>query len=148
LVRGNYVVEVSDGRDTLNTHDLELRHPTTLTVTPAKKGVAYLGMTMGLVGPIVSIAGFAWLIIVGAEAQQRANDAGGPPKVRQDELVGSLLILAGGAGMAAGGWILYARNRRPGFDEKSLATAPTSLMLRVGAAPLAGGAAVAATLTF
>jgi hypothetical protein len=146
LARGNYVVQVSDGRDTLNSHDVELRHPTTLTVTPAKKNIAYLGMTMGIVGPLVSIAGFAWFVVVGAEAQQRANEDGGPVKVRSDERVGSLLILTGGAGMAAGGWILYARNRRPGFDEKPLATAPTSL--RVGAAPLVGGVAVSATLTF
>jgi hypothetical protein len=148
LVRGNYTVEVSDGRDTLSSHDLELRHPTTLTVTPAKKGVAYLGMTMGFVGPVVSIAGLVWLVIVNAEAQQCANENGGPVKVRGDEFVGSLLLFAGGAGMTAGGWILYARNRRPGFDEKSRASAPLSSTLRVGAVPLVGGVAVSATLTF
>jgi hypothetical protein len=103
---------------------------------------------MGFVGPIVSIAGLAWFVVVNAEAQQRANENGGPAKIRSDELVGSLLIFTGGAGMTAGGWILYARNRRPGFDEKSLATAPMSSTLRVGAAPLVGGVAVSATLTF
>jgi len=148
LARGNYVVQVSDGRDTLNSHDVELRHPTTLTVTPAKKNIAYLGMTMGIVGPLVSIAGFAWLVVDNAGAQQYANENGGPAKIRSDELVGSLLLLAGGAGMTAGGWILYARNRRPGFDEKSFPSAPMSSTLCVGAAPLVGGVAVSATLTF
>jgi hypothetical protein len=50
--------------------------------------------------------------------------------------------------MTAGGWVLYARNRNSQLSQRPMSVVVSPETVRVAAAPLSGGVAMAATMTF
>jgi hypothetical protein len=135
LAPGDYLVHIRERTDPSSASelDIELRQPTTITMTPTDGGTATFGLVLGILGPIVAGTGM-FFTFVGL--------------FNPDLFVPGVVATVAGTGATVGGWILFARNRHPRLDEKPFATQSASSTFRVGASPLVGGAAVAATWTF
>jgi hypothetical protein len=111
-----------------------------VSVTPADDGTAYFGLALGILGPLVQLTGLFFTFAGNVDAEKNSGKASLNPV--------SAALLVGGAGMTAGGWVLYARNRNSKLNQRPMSAVLSPETIRVAAAPLSGGVAMAATVAF
>lgn len=140
LMPGEYAVVVAEQGGSSSEHELDLRQSTGITFTKADEETAYVGLTMGLLGPLVALSG-AFLAAVGnVDAEGNAGKLAFNPV--------STILALGGAGMTTVGWVLYARNRNVAVNERALSAKWSPENIRVAATPVSQGMAIGATVSF
>lgn len=145
LVPGDYLVMVSAKDGAVWPQILSLRNSAAVSVIPADPDTAALGLTLGIAGPVVVLSG----LVVGFIATVAGNidNEDGSHDVYVSPLAVGLLL--GGAGMTAGGFVLYSSSNHPELREGPLVnTMSASEAIRVTVAPISSGVGMAASLAF
>jgi hypothetical protein len=130
------------------TRTVKITGPTSLRVHTADGGLRAAGVTIGVVGALISVlsplAGYAgesaaewnyWANCDGSNTLQQCQQQG----FHNDSVTAGWIGFFAGIGISVGGWVMFANN---GFRVETSALKPTVSLsdLRIGLAPTQGGA--------
>src|SRR5687767_3919693 len=147
LPRGEYRVHVSGDPERIEgDRRVELTADTSLRFSLPDRSARTTGLVLGITGSALVGVGMLVLLFSNWGADQRD----GGQETRTGSYVGAGMLITG-AVLTPIGWVQFGRNRKPSVEQHPLGGVPQEAAaprLRVGAAPVAGGAAASVSVSF
>jgi hypothetical protein len=152
LPRGEYRVRVSGRPEQIEgDRKLEVTADTRARFTLPDRGAKTGGLALGIIGSALAAVGImvVFLSSWGSHCGDSCAGDGSDDRKPVSLYVGVSMVIVG-AVLTPVGWAQFARNRKPGIEQRPLrdATRAKAPRIGIGAAPIAGGAAAGLWASF